>query len=95
MLNILENKSSLWVTIEDNVITGGFASSINNYVMSNQLGIQVINYGIPDIFIEHGSVAELRLNLKLDPDSIASDIYSVFDERRRESLYEGFKKRTP
>lgn len=95
MLNILENKSSLWVTIEDNVITGGFGSSINNYVMSNQLGIQVINYGIPDIFIEHGSVAELRLNLKLDPDSIASDIYSVFDERRRESLYEGFKKRTP
>lgn len=95
MLNILKNKSSLWVTIEDNVITGGFGSSINNYVMSNQLGIQVINYGIPDIFIEHGSVAELRLNLKLDPDSIASDIYSVFDERRRESLYEGFKKRTP
>ncbi len=88
---VAKSHPDLWVTLEDNVIKGGFGSSINEYVMEIQEDIKVLNIGMPDSFIEHGSVSELKQELNLDPISIALKICAKLGKG---SVYAGFPQRT-
>ncbi len=67
---------TLLVTMEENVLDGGFGSCVNDYAVKENNGTQVINVGIPDSFIEHGSIQQLRDSIHLDPISIASQIFN-------------------
>ncbi len=67
---------TLFITMEENVLNGGFGSSVNEYILKENNDIQVVNIGIPDRYIEHGSIQQLRYSLHLDPTSIASQIFS-------------------
>ena len=58
------------ITIEDGVITGGFGEQINTIIASNNLNKPIINLGIPDIFIEHGTVFEQQQFCKIDIKSL-------------------------
>jgi 1-deoxy-D-xylulose-5-phosphate synthase len=60
------------ITIEDGVIKGGFGSAILEFATENNYKIPVKNMGIPDQFIEHGSIAELQKICGLDVESIIS-----------------------
>ena len=62
----------LLVTLEDNVISGGFGEKINNAL--SQEDVRIINLGWPDCFVEHGSVSELKERYALDERSIAERI---------------------
>ncbi len=63
------------VTIEENVLQGGFGSAVMELFADEQItGLRFKRIGIPDRFIEHGSQAELRRNLGLDADGIASTV---------------------
>ncbi|MBQ8374626.1 MAG: 1-deoxy-D-xylulose-5-phosphate synthase [Clostridia bacterium] len=48
------------VTIEDNVLQGGFGSAVNTYAIEHGLGVTVKNFAYRDEFIVQGSVAELQ-----------------------------------
>ena len=65
---------SLIVTLEDNVLTGGFGSQVLACLASEGIEKEVLCLGIPDKFIHHGSVDMLREELGLDPDGIANRI---------------------
>ena len=54
------------ITIEDGVIKGGFGEQINSVVANHNLNKKVLNLGIPDSFIEHGTVFELQQLCKID-----------------------------
>jgi len=54
------------ITIEDGVITGGFGEQISTIMATNNLNKSIINLGIPDSFIEHGTVFELQQLCKID-----------------------------
>jgi 1-deoxy-D-xylulose-5-phosphate synthase len=54
------------ITIEDGVITGGFGEQINSIIASKNLHKPIVNLGIPDAFIEHGTVFELQQLCKID-----------------------------
>jgi 1-deoxy-D-xylulose-5-phosphate synthase len=58
------------ITIEDGVITGGFGEQINTIIATNNLKKPIVNLGIPDAFIEHGTVLELQQLCKIDVTSI-------------------------
>ncbi|MDP5000351.1 MAG: 1-deoxy-D-xylulose-5-phosphate synthase [Flavobacterium sp.] len=58
------------ITIEDGVITGGFGEQINTIIATNNLKKPIVNLGIPDTFIEHGTVLELQQLCKIDVTSI-------------------------
>jgi len=61
------------VTVEDNVIRGGFGGAVAEYFASRSTADpRLIIHGIPDRFIEHGTPAELYRDLKLDPQGIAA-----------------------
>ncbi|HVA55691.1 MAG TPA: 1-deoxy-D-xylulose-5-phosphate synthase [Gammaproteobacteria bacterium] len=46
------------VTIEDNAIAGGAGSAVNELLIAHDLHIPILNLGLPDRFIEHGSREE-------------------------------------
>lgn len=69
------------ITLEDNVITGGFGSAVLEFMNQQSIkGCEVILHGLPDRFIEHGTPEELYRDLKMDPAGIA-DIASEFLEQ--------------
>ncbi len=62
------------VTIEENVISGGAGSAVNNYLQAQQILMPVLNIGLPDEFIEQGSREELLEYSGLDTQSILKKI---------------------
>ena len=58
------------VTVEDGVAAGGFGSAVQEWLSDNGFDIPVTRLGIPDAFIQHGSVAELQRICGIDSDSI-------------------------
>lgn len=56
--NIFENHKNI-ITIEDNSKVGGYGSSINDFALQNHFDVNIVNLGIGDSFIEHGSQEEL------------------------------------
>jgi len=58
------------ITIEEGVITGGFGAQINTIIASNNFNKPIFNLGIPDIFIEHGTVFEQQQFCKIDSKSL-------------------------
>ena len=64
------------VTIEDNVITGGFSTNINKFIIDNKYDIDIINIALPEEFIPHGSVDEIYNSVGLSPIKIAEKIKS-------------------
>ena len=54
------------ITIEEGVITGGFGEQINSIMIRQNLQKPLKNLGIPDFFVEHGTVFELQQLCKID-----------------------------
>jgi 1-deoxy-D-xylulose-5-phosphate synthase len=59
------------ITVEENVLTGGFGSSVDKLLQSAGLkDITVKSLGVADEFVEHGSQAILRAKYSLDAKGI-------------------------
>jgi 1-deoxy-D-xylulose-5-phosphate synthase len=65
------------VTIEDGVRNGGFGSSILEYISDNGFSNRVIRLGLPDSFVEHGTVGELQHLVGIDVENIVNTIKSI------------------
>ncbi len=74
MLDRLAETHGLIVTYEDNAVIGGFGDMTDVYMLENHPDIHMLNLGIPDSFVEHGSVDRLQKKLGLDPESAAARI---------------------
>lgn len=61
------------ITLEDNVVTGGFGSGVAEYLAARHApNVRLKIHGIPDRFIDHGTPAELHRDLLLDAPGIAA-----------------------
>ena len=66
-------------TIEEHALNGGMGMIINNFLIQNRIRhAEVLNFGIPDIWVQFGSNTELMRELGLDADSIAERIFEEF-----------------
>ncbi|WP_210395922.1 1-deoxy-D-xylulose-5-phosphate synthase [Motiliproteus sediminis] len=74
MLARLAASHSLLVTLEDNSISGGAGSAVNEWLAATGSHCQCLNLGLPDQFVEHGKVSELQRELGLDADGISARI---------------------
>ncbi len=73
-------KAKYLVTLEDNVLEGGYGSMVNGFLAAaGKLDVKVINIGWPDKFIEQGSTDELFEKYGLDPESIAERVCGVLE----------------
>ena len=74
LLQEIGRKFNKIITIEDGVRTGGMGSAVLEWMSDHGFRPQIVRMGLPDAFIEHGSVAELRKLVGLDADSIRKEI---------------------
>ena len=65
------------VTVEDGVRNGGLGSAVLEWMNDHGYSPRVVRLGLPDEFVEHGTVQELQHIVGLDADSIASAITSL------------------
>lgn len=65
ILELTENHQYL-ITIEENVIKGGAGSGVNELLMLKNKSIPILNIGLPDLFIAHGSQEEIRHDFQLN-----------------------------
>lgn len=65
------------ITVEDGVINGGLGSAVIEYFNDHDLHAHVHRIGIPDEFVQHGTVQQLRHLIKMDSESICQTILSV------------------
>ncbi len=68
---------SVIITVEDATIIGGLNSAICEYIASNALAVKVIGLGVPDRFIEQGTIQELQAECGYDEESIYNTIINV------------------
>ena len=67
------------VTVEENVLAGGFGSAVLEVLAEAGLeDVSVHRIGMPDSFIEHGTAVDQRHRLQLDAEGIAQQVLSVF-----------------
>jgi 1-deoxy-D-xylulose-5-phosphate synthase len=67
------------ITIEEHSLQGGLGMVMNSFIVRKGFNhLQVINFGIPDTYVEQGSHKELTLQLGLDAESIAARIMQEF-----------------
>ena len=74
LLLSLSADHKLLVTLEENVITGGFGQQVTQFLTDTGQTIKVLQIAIPDQFVEQGSVGRLREETGLDTDSIVKRI---------------------
>ncbi|MET1013304.1 MAG: transketolase C-terminal domain-containing protein, partial [Paenisporosarcina sp.] len=71
-------------TVEEAVLQGGFGSSVIEFLSDHQYPSTVVSrMGIPDHFIEHGSVEELLEEIHLTSDELVERIEDVIKEKRQ------------
>ncbi len=81
LINDLSGRIKHVVTVEENVLIGGFGSSVNKLLQEyGRYDVQVKNIGIPDEFVEHGTQAILRSKYGLDAEGIVRQVLKQFPE---------------
>jgi len=80
LINDISSKHSLIITMEDNAKMGGFGSSVNDLLIKLNYKGNILNIGLPDNFIEHGSVEELFKHYNIDVDSIVNLVLNMINE---------------
>ncbi|MDR2432791.1 MAG: 1-deoxy-D-xylulose-5-phosphate synthase [Puniceicoccales bacterium] len=80
ILRDIAKNYELVVTLEDNVLMGGFGSAILEFYNDNDIKINVLRYGWPDEFIKHGtSLDVLRVEHGLSVTNIMDKVLSILN----------------
>jgi len=73
LLKKLAEKHELIITVEENTLKGGFGSAVDEFLSPWYCG-KLVNLGIPDRFVEHGTQEELRHLVGIDSEGIIKAI---------------------
>ena len=72
LLHSIFNEFESIITIEDGVVKGGFGSGILEFAAQNKYATPIKTLGIPDEFIEQGTVEQLQYYCKIDVESLTA-----------------------
>lgn len=78
LLHTIFKKYDVIITLEDGAAKGGFGSAITEFAAQNNYTKRIKTLGIPDEFIEHGSIGELQRYSKID----AKNLQIIFETCR-------------
>ncbi|MDD5411635.1 MAG: 1-deoxy-D-xylulose-5-phosphate synthase [Methylobacter sp.] len=68
----LAKNHDVFITVEENVISGGAGSAVSTFLHAQQILMPVLNIGLPDSFVEQGSREELLTMCGLDKNGIVA-----------------------
>ena len=97
--NILNSilKTNKVITIEDGILRGGLATSVQELIIENDIkNVLIESYAYRDTFVKQGTIEEIEKYFCLDAESIAKDISKkkykeIYNMQKREIL-EKYKK---
>jgi len=78
MLKIVAKEHRMIVTLEENVMIGGFGEQVMAYLFACGFQTKILQIGISDEYVEHGNVEILKKEVGIDVDSILKKILSEF-----------------
>ena len=82
LLDRLAERHGRLVTLEENVLQGGYGLAVTAYIHEHYPWIKVLNIALPDAYVEHGNVSRLSECLGIDSDSVVRRMREFFLERR-------------
>ncbi|MBS4209649.1 1-deoxy-D-xylulose-5-phosphate synthase [Bacillus sp. FJAT-50079] len=84
MLHDLMEKNMPILTVEEAVLQGGFGSAVMEFAHDHRYHhITIDRIGVPDHFIEHGSVKELYREIGMTPENIIRKVKMILPERKK------------
>jgi 1-deoxy-D-xylulose-5-phosphate synthase len=90
LINRLVAEHDLVVTVEDNVLMGGFGSAVLEHVEDTFTGgeerrARIVRIGLPDRYVTHGKPALLHEEVGLTGEAVAERVMSVLGSARLEA----------
>jgi 1-deoxy-D-xylulose-5-phosphate synthase len=84
MLRSLAEDGMQIIVLEEGSELGGLGSAVMEFYSQQQIyGINVRIIGVPDVFVEHGSVKEQRAETGLTAERVAADSKAMMPRRTR------------
>ena len=80
LLDELAKDHSLFVTVEENVKSGGYGEHVSAYMEACHPEVRVLPLAIPDHFIEHGTVDSQRVKTGLNVQGILDAIEQSWED---------------
>lgn len=74
LLHVILQANRTVITVEDGTVVGGLGSAVAEFAVSHGYHTNVVRLGVPDRYIEHGAVAELKDLLGFDKKAIFEKI---------------------
>ena len=75
--DVATNYSAI-ITVEDGTVRGGLASAVRQWLGENDLQVPVKPLGVPDNWVQHGTVAQLKEICGYDAEAIKKEIISTY-----------------
>ncbi len=85
MINQMQQKHDLLVTIEDNVIKGGAGSGVNEILAQLKSSVNILNLGLPDMYQDHGSREDLLQEAQIDSNGIIKQVRNFMNMPKTQS----------
>ncbi|MCI5603139.1 MAG: 1-deoxy-D-xylulose-5-phosphate synthase [Lachnospiraceae bacterium] len=79
LLENLNENHRLIVTMEENVLNGGFGERVLRIARDMNLKCKIINVAIPNVYVEHGNIEILKREIGLDKETILNKIQKNID----------------
>ena len=81
ILHELFRKFRKIITVEDGIVSGGFGSAVLEFMSDHHYNADIRRLGIPDKFIEQGSLKELHNECGFDAEGIAEAVRELVKEK--------------
>lgn len=95
LVDSLAKNHWLIVTMEENVLQGGYGLNITHYIHEHYPHVKVVNIALPDSYVEHGNVSLLRKGLGIDSDSVIWRLKKEYlDMERQNAEWKNYKDET-
>ena len=79
LIERLTAEHEVLVTVEENVLAGGFGSAVIEHLADRDLlgSSRVLRFGLPDRYVTHGKPTLLREEVGLTPEAVAELVHAV------------------
>jgi len=88
MLHEIFGKFKKIITVEDGSIMGGMGSAVLEFMADHGYSAQVKRLGVPDLFIEQGTIAELQHECGFDTQGIIHNMLEIIDYFRSGDVFQ-------
>lgn len=81
-LDDVAKRHSKIITLEENVLAGGFGSAVSEYFMDKNFKADILRIGLPDEFVDHGTQEELHRLLEIDAEGIFQKVKNFVSKQK-------------